>query len=74
MMDSVIGQFEATDYSKSEVKPTDYKPLDYLYQIWTLQSRLPNKPHSYPDRNKNVRLSQNWCYAEYGSFTCDQWC
>ena len=29
MMDSVIGQFEATDYSKSEVKPTDYKPLDY---------------------------------------------
>ena len=29
MMDSVIGQFEATDYSKSEVKPTDYKDLDY---------------------------------------------
>ena len=29
MMDSVIGQFEATDHSKSEVKPTDYKPLDY---------------------------------------------
>ena len=29
MMDSVIGQFEATDDSKSEVKPTDYKPLDY---------------------------------------------